>query len=202
MSSARAGTTLTTRRRFRAGAVLLLAMPMLAAAADWQRVPSIGNDQHFYDRSKVSIVGDEVTYWRKVVFAKPVRVKAGTAKLALYRERMHCRDHTLRALSWQLLADEGVTIEASSAPEPEATPVVPETVGDRFHSVMCVFVESTKQREADIARDEAQLTARRKELEALKAEVERLEAQLGKLRNDAAALLPKTETAPEAPAKP
>lgn len=201
MSTAPAGNTSHPRRCLRAGVALALVFPVLATAADWQRVPSVGNDQHFYDRSKVSIVGDEVTYWRKVVFAKPVRVKAGTAKLALYRERMHCRDHTLRALSWQLLADEGVTIETSSAPEAEATPVVPETVGDRFQSVMCAFVESTKQRDADIARDEAQLTARRKELEALKAEVERLEAALGKLRNDAAALLPKSEATPESAGK-
>lgn len=174
---------------------------MIASGADWQRVPSVGNDQHFYDRSKVTIVGDEVTYWRKVVFAKSVRVKAGTAKIALYRERMHCRDHTLRALSWQLLADEGAVIEASTAPEPEATPIVPETVGDRFQAVMCVLVDSARQRDADIARDEAQLTARRKELEALKSEVERLEATLGKLRSEATSMLPKPDASPESPPK-
>jgi hypothetical protein len=179
----------------------VLAASVAANAADWQRVPSVGNDQHFYDRSKVTIAGDEVTYWRKVVFAKPVRVKAGTAKIALYRERMHCRDHTLRALSWQLLADEGAVIEASTAPEPEPSPVVPETVGDRFQSVMCALLESARQRDAEIARDESQLTARRKELEALKTEVDRLEATLGKLRSEAAAMLPKPEASPESPPK-
>lgn len=197
MSPPGAGTTPVSRRRRCVGAVLALAAPLVASAADWQRVPSVGNDQHFYDRSKVTIAGDEVTYWRKVVFAKPVRVKAGTAKIALYRERMHCRDHTLRALSWQLLADEGAAIEASTAPDPEATPVVPETVGDRFQSVMCPLVDSARQKDADIARDEAQLAARRRELEALKAEVERLEATLGKLRSEATSMLPKPETSPE-----
>ena len=112
---------------------------------------------------------------------------------------MHCRDHTLRALSWQLLADEGAVIESSTAPEAEAASIVPETVGDRFHSVMCGFAETRKQRETDIARDEAQLAARRKELDALKAEVERLEAALAKLRDDAAALVPKVDAVPEAP---
>lgn len=201
MTTTRARIVSTLRRRRFVGAVLALALPMAASAADWQRVPSVGNDQHYYDRSKVTITGDEVTYWRKVVFAKPVRVKAGTAKIALYRERMHCRDHTLRALSWQLLADEGAVIEASTAPEPEPTPVVPETVGDRFQAVMCALVDSARQRDADIARDEAQLAARRKELEALRAEVERLEATLGRLRSEAAAMLPKLETLPEAPPK-
>lgn len=183
------------------GAAFALAASVTAGAADWQRVPSVGNDQHFYDRSKVTIAGDEVTYWRKVVFAKPVRVKAGTARIALYRERMHCRDHTLRALSWQLLADEGAVIEASTAPEPEPTPVVPETVGDRFQAVMCALVDSARLRDAEIARDESQLAARRKELETLKAEVDRLEATLGRLRSEAAAMLPKPETPPETPPK-
>jgi hypothetical protein len=201
VSTAGARIVSTLRRRRFVGAVLALALPMAAGAADWQRVSSVGNDQHYYDRSKVTIAGDEVTYWRKVVFAKPVRVKSGTAKIALYRERMHCRDHTLRALSWQLLADEGAVIEASNAPEPEPSPVVPETVGDRFQAVMCALADSARQRDVDIARDEAQLAARRKELEALRAEVERLEATLGRLRSEAAAMLPKPETSPETPPK-
>jgi hypothetical protein len=179
--------------------IFVLASPAACLAADWVRVPASGVDQHFYDQSKVNLSGDEVTYWRKVVFARPVRVRAGVAKSALYRERMNCRDHTLRALSWQLLADEGAVIESSTVPEAEAGSIVPETVGDRFQSVMCGFAEARKLREADIARDESQLAARRKELDALKAEVERLEAALTKLREDAQALAPKPDGVPEVP---
>jgi hypothetical protein len=181
--------------------MVALASPVACLAAEWMRVPASGVDQHFYDQSKINISGDEVTYWRKVVFARPVRVKAGIAKSALYRERMHCRDHTLRALSWQLLADEGAVIESSTVPEAEAGSIVPETVGDRFQSVMCGFVEARKLREADIARDESQLAARRKELDALKAEVERLEAALTKLREDAQGLAPKSDGALEVPGR-
>jgi len=184
---------------YAAAIALALASPAACLAADWVRVPAAGVDQHFYDQSKVSISGDEVTYWRKVVFARPVRVKAGTAKSALYRERMHCRDHTLRALSWQLLADEGTVIESSTVPEADAASIVPETVGDRFQSVMCGFAEARNRREADIARDESQLAARRKELDALKAEVERLEASLTRLREDVQAQVPKADAVPEAP---
>lgn len=179
--------------------MVALASPVSGLAAEWVRVPASGVDQHFYDQSKINISGDEVTYWRKVVFARPVRVKAGVAKSALYRERMHCRDHTLRALSWQLLGDEGAVIETSTAPETEAGSIVPETVGDRFQSVMCGFAEARKLREADIARDESQLAARRKELDALKAEVERLEAALAKLREDAQGLAPKPDGVLEVP---
>lgn len=181
--------------------MVALASPVACLAADWVRVPASGADQHFYDQSKINISGDEVTYWRKVVFARPVRVKAGVAKSALYRERMHCRDHTLRALSWQLLGDEGAVIESSTAPDAEAGSIVPETVGDRFQSVMCGFAEARKLREADIARDESLLVARRKELDALKAEVERLEAALARLREDAQGLAPKPDGALEAPVR-
>lgn len=168
-----------------------------ALAADWARVPAAGVDQHYYDRSKVTVAGDEITYWRKVVFGKPVRLKTGVAKSALYRERMHCRDHTLRALSWQLYAEEGVVIESSTVAEGEAGSIVPETVGDRFQAVMCPYAEARKRQDADIARDEAQLAARRKELETLKAEVDRLEAALARMRDEATAMVPKPEPASE-----
>lgn len=163
-----------------------LALSLVAAApalaADWVKVPAPGADQHFYDRSKVAIRGDEVTYWRKVVFARPARVRAGMAQMALYQERIHCRDHTLRGLAWQVLADEGATLESSTGPDAEPMAIVPETIGDRFQSTMCALQAARRQREADISREEAALAARRKELDALKAEVERLEQQLQQLR--------------------
>ena len=140
-----------------AGAMLTLWTSAACLAADWQRVPAAGDDQHFYDRSNVTIAGDEVTYWRKVMFAQPVRVKGGLARSAFYRERVHCRDHTLRTLSWQLFADEGAVIESSTAPEAEAAPIVPETVGDRFQELVCGLAEARRKRDADIAGQEALL---------------------------------------------
>jgi len=50
---------------YAAAIALALASPAACLAADWVRVPAAGVDQHFYDQSKVSISGDEVTYWRK-----------------------------------------------------------------------------------------------------------------------------------------
>lgn len=152
-------------------------------AAEWIRVPAIGSDQHYYDRSKVSIRGDEVTYWRKVSFGKPVRVRSGTARQAVYQERIHCQDHTLRVLAWQLFAEEGAMQESSAAADPEPTAIVPETIGDRFQEVMCAMVTARRQRDADIARDEAALSLKRKELEALKSEIEKLEARMEQMRN-------------------
>lgn len=162
------------------------AMPIVALAADWARVEASGTDQHAYDRSMIAIRGDEITYWRRVMFTKPVRVRTGMAKSAIYQERIHCRDHTVRALAWQVFADEGVTLESLSNAEADAVAIVPETVGDRFGSVMCQFVEVRRRRDADLARDEAQLATRRKDLEQLKLEIDQLEASVLRLRIEAA----------------
>jgi hypothetical protein len=118
-------------------------------------------------------------------------------KSALYRERVSCPDHTLRALAWQLFADEGALVESSTQPDAEAAPVVPETVGDRFLEVMCGLAEAKRRREADLARDEAQLAAKKRELESLRAEVDRLESLVSALRQEAAAARP--AESPESP---
>lgn len=135
-------------------------------AADWVRVSTPGGDRHFYDRSKLLIEGDEVTYWRRVDFASPMRAGGGTARLALYRERIDCRQHTVRALAWQILAGEGALLESASATAAEAVAVVPDTVGDRFHSVMCALLGAQKQRDGELARIRADLAACRADLEA------------------------------------
>lgn len=162
------------------------ASSMEAIAADWARVEASGADQHAYDRSMLAIRGDEITYWRRVTFSKPVRTRTGMAKSAIYQERIHCRDHTVRALAWQVFADEGVTLESSNTADADAATIVPETVGDRFGSVMCQFVEAQRRRDADLAREEAQLAARKKDLERLKAEVDQLEASVFRLRLETA----------------
>ncbi|MEO8040575.1 MAG: surface-adhesin E family protein [Betaproteobacteria bacterium] len=186
--------TRSRSRLLHVGVVLSLWTSAVCGAADWQRVPAAGDDQHFYDRSNVTISGDEVTYWRKVMFAKPVRVKAGLARSAFYRERVHCRDHTLRTLSWQLFADEGAVIEASAAPDAEAAPIVPETVGDRFQELVCGLADARRKRDADIAGQETLLAARRKDLDALKAEIEHIEAKLAVLRAEVRAMPAGPET--------
>lgn len=159
-----------------------------AVAAEWERVPSAGNDLHYYDRSKVTIQGDEIVYWRKVVLANPARVRSGVARSAIYQERIHCRNHTLKSLGWQLFAADGAALEGATTTEGEAISIVPETIGDRFQSAMCELVEARRRQQAEFAREEALLTAKRKELETLRAEVERLEESVARLRAREAAL--------------
>lgn len=173
---------MSPRRGCFLASVALLVPAAAASAADWTRIPAAGADLHFYDRSKVVIQGDEITYWRKVAFAKPPRTRLGTARSALHQERIQCRDHTLRSLGWQLFAEEGVLLESATTPEAEAAPIVPETIGDRFQAAMCDLVETRRRREAELQREETQLAARRREMDQVKREIERLEDAVRSLR--------------------
>lgn len=121
--------------------ILLLLMSLPAAAAEWIRVrPLSDGDQYFYDRSKLYINGDEVTYWKKVAFKIPATVKGQAAASGLYRERIHCAEHTLKLISYLLYATDGSTIEYVASQEGEASPIIPDTVGDIFEKTVCDLV--------------------------------------------------------------
>ena len=153
------------------------AMPT-AHAADWARLVQIpGEDQYFYDRSKLVIQGDEVTYWKKVVFKKPQAVKNQPAAWSLMRERIHCTEHTLRLISYLYYAADGTTIEYVADHEKDGTPIIPDTLGDAFERHMCELVKARRAIE-------------KAELE--KAELEKAEAE----KNAAAAKEAETRPAP------
>lgn len=134
--------------------LLLLSLP--ATAADWIRVrPLAEGDQYFYDRSKLYINGDEITYWKKVAFRKPATVKGQAAVSGLYRERIHCAEHTLKLISYLLYAGDGNTIEYIASHEGESAPIIPDTVGDVFEKTVCELVrqkqEATRRKAAEEA---------------------------------------------------
>ena len=82
-----------------------------AHAADWVKVSAPDQNQHFYDRTKLFVDADAITYWRRVVFHTPQAIKGGTARMALYRERIDCRSHTHRTLGYLLYAQDGNVVE-------------------------------------------------------------------------------------------
>jgi hypothetical protein len=118
----------------RLAAAAALTLPLTALAADWVKVPVPDVNQHGYDRSKVLVEGDGVTYWRRVEFRAPQRAKAGVAGSAMYRERIDCRTHSHRTLGYLLYAQDGTVIEWLEArlrilreqlehqPKPQAAP--------------------------------------------------------------------------------
>lgn len=130
--------------------LLLLACCLAATthAADWNRLTRIpGEDQYFYDRSKLVIQGDEITYWKKVVFKQPQAVKNQAAAWVLMRERIHCAQHTLRLISYLYYAADGSTIEYVADHEKEGTPIIPDTLGDAFERHLCELVKARQEEE-------------------------------------------------------
>jgi hypothetical protein len=146
-------------------------------AAEWVRVNAPDQHQHAYDRSKLFVDGDFVTYWRRVIFRTPQPSKGGMARMAMYRERIDCRSHTHRTLGYLLYAQDGSIIDNVYTPEAAEEPVIPETVGDRYEQLMCVFVEDARQAREAAAREASDPAV----VDALRAEITRLESRIREL---------------------
>jgi hypothetical protein len=166
----------------RSAAAVALILPLTALAADWVKVPVPDLNQHWYDRSKVLVDGDTITYWRRVEFRSPQRAKAGVASSAMYRERIDCRTHSNRTLGYLLYAQDGTVIENMHKPDAEAEPIIPETVGDQFEKLMCALsVERTAESKAlsagtgSVPRSAEEI---RQEIDALEARLRILQEQL------------------------
>ncbi len=138
---------------------ILLFLTLPASAAEWVRVRSLADgDQYFYDRSKLYISGDEITYWKKVAFKIPATVKGQAAVSGIYRERIHCAEHTLKLISYLLYATDGSTIEYIASHEGEAAPIIPDTVGDVFEKTVCDLVRQKQEQARQKKLEEAKKT--------------------------------------------
>lgn len=169
----------------------LAALPIgdSAFAADWVALGKAGAvDQYFYDRSKLTIKDDQVTFWKKVVFATPQTINGKEVASGLLRERIDCADHTAKLISYLYYATAGETVEYIAKDESDPAPIIPDTVGDAFEQKLCPLVWR-KQEEARI-----------------KAEQKAAEAELSALKKDSlkqdkpAASSPMVSPAPPAPA--
>lgn len=143
----------------------LTALPLCnsALAADWAPLGKAGAvDQYFYDRSKLTIKEDQITYWKKVVFAAPQVINGKEVASGLLRERIDCAEHTAKLISYLYYATSGDTVEYIAKDESEAAPIIPDTVGDAFEQKLCPVVWR-KQEEARIKAEqraaEAELSA-------------------------------------------
>jgi hypothetical protein len=111
-------------------------------AAEWVIVHTAPEgDQYYYDASKLAIQGNEITYWKKVAFKSPYSYKDQQVASALYRERIHCTEHTLKPLTHIVHGVSGAVIEQVTANEAEAAAIIPETIGDVFEQTLCTLVK-------------------------------------------------------------
>lgn len=154
----------------------LLSLAGTASAAEWVRVSTIDINQHWYDRSKIFVDGDLVTYWRRVTFRTPQRSKSGMASSAMYRERVDCRTHMHTTLGYLLYAKDQSVLENVHTPDATAQPIVPETVGDQFEKLMCALAPQIALEQKSAA------AAMPRTAGELRDEVDFLEARLRMLR--------------------
>jgi hypothetical protein len=111
---------------------------MAAGAADWSSMRGVpGGDLHYLDRSKLVVSGNEITYWRKVVFQTPQTVQGAAAFSGLLRERINCSEHTLKLVSYLYYGADGGVIEYVASLEGSASPIIPDTLGDLLEKRLC-----------------------------------------------------------------
>jgi hypothetical protein len=145
--------------------IAVLPVCNLAAAADWAPLGKTGAvDQYFYDRSKLTIKEDQITYWKKVIFAAPQVINGKEVASGLLRERIDCAEHTAKLISYLYYATTGDTVEYIAKDESEAAPIIPDTVGDAFEQKLCPMV----WRKQEEARIKAEQKAAEAELSAMK----------------------------------
>jgi hypothetical protein len=134
-----------------------------ALAADWVALPDAGSaDQYFYDKSKLVIKDEEITYWKKVVFKTPQPVKGQDASSGVLRERIHCGEHTAKLMSYLYYTSTGETIDYVAQDDSAPAPIIPDTVGDAFDRVLCPLVWR-KQEEQRIKAEQAAAEAELKQ---------------------------------------
>lgn len=139
-------------------------------AAEWVPLPNAGSaDQYYYDKSKLVIKDDEITYWKKVLFKVPQPIKGKEAATGILRERINCSEHTAKLLSYLYYTSSGESIDYVAQDDSAPAPIVPDTVGDAFDQALCPMVWR-KQEEARIKAEQAGVEAELKQGEKKKEE--------------------------------
>ena len=113
------------------------------------------------------------------MFITPQPFKDKLIASALYRERIHCAEHTLKLISYLLYTPAGELFEYAPTKEGDAAPIIPDSLGDVFEKALCPLVR--QKQEEDRLRSEAKAKAEAAE----KSEAEekaRLKAEARQLR--------------------
>lgn len=151
----------------------LVAAPSVTIAAEWVKIHTAADQSlYFYDRSKLFLNDDEITYWKKVVFITPQSFKDKLIASGLYRERIHCAEHTLKLISYLLYTPAGELFEYAPTKEGEPAPIIPDSLGDVFEKALCPLVWKQQDERRQKAETDAEEARQRQEEDRLKAEAE------------------------------
>jgi len=151
----------------------LSAAPSVTSAAEWVRIHTAADQSlYYYDRSKLFLNDDEITYWKKVAFATPQPFKDKLIASGLYRERIHCAEHTLKLISYLLYTPTGELFEYAPTKEGEAAPIIPDSLGDVYEKALCPLVLKKQEEARQKTEAEAAGKAEAEEKARLKTEAE------------------------------
>lgn len=126
-------------------ALLLFVCPDMVAAADWLAMRTTADTHlHSLDKSRLLIDGEEITYWRRVVFTQPQLSRHGQAGSALFYERLDCARHTLQMKNWLLYDQAGKLIDQAAEPDREPSPIVPDSLADSLEQTLCRMIGSKR----------------------------------------------------------
>lgn len=126
-------------------ALALSACSGMAVAADWLAMRTTADSHlHSLDKSRLLIDGEEITYWRRVVFAQPQPSRHGPAGSALFYERLDCARHTLQMKNWLLYDQAGKLIDQAAEPDREPSPIVPDSLADSLEQTLCRMIGSKR----------------------------------------------------------
>ena len=136
----------------------LAAAPSVTIEADWVKIHTAADQSlYFYDRSKLFLNDNEITYWKKVTFITPQPFKDKLIASALYRERIHCAEHTLKLISYLLYTPAGELSEYAPTKEGDPAPIIPDSLGDVFEKALCPL--ALQKQEEDRLKSEAKAQA-------------------------------------------
>ncbi|MDP2785282.1 MAG: hypothetical protein Q8O38_11910 [Sulfurimicrobium sp.] len=141
----------------------LAAAPSVTIAAEWVKIHTAADQSlYYYDRSKLFLNDDEITYWKKVVFNTPQPFKDKLIASALYRERIHCAEHTLKLISYLLYTPAGELFEYAPTKEGDPAPIIPDSLGDVFEKALCTLIRQKHEEDRLKAEAEAEEKVRLK----------------------------------------
>ncbi len=142
-------------------------------AEDWVEIdPTSDGDAQAFDRGKVHIEGDGISYWRKVEFRMALPVRSALAQSGLYREHIDCGDQRMRTLGYLYYAADGAIIENVYSPDAPAVEILEGSPAGQLADVLCSMVVQVDAAEPGQPVDE--LDKLRREIEALQSQVHRL----------------------------
>ena len=86
----------------------------------------------------------------------------------MYRERIHCAEHTLKLIGYLLYTPTGELFEYAPTKEGDPAPIIPDSLGDVYEKALCPLV----WKQQDERRQKAEQVRQKQEEDRLKVEAE------------------------------